>query len=115
VVVTDHKQSFLEDVVAKLIVDQLLDDEVHSRFEVQRVVCLEPEFLDNLSVIIREGPFENLVNMSFLNCLIEFRIQALLDDVARKFELAQSDEILGNLLENAFVSILVLQLEDVLH
>ena len=30
VVVTDYKQSFLKDVISKLVVDQLLNDKIHS-------------------------------------------------------------------------------------
>jgi len=33
-------------------------------------------------IIIWEGALENLINMSFLNGFIEFRIQTLLDDIA---------------------------------
>lgn len=45
----------------------------------------------------------------------KFGVEALLDDVARELELAQSDEVLGNLLENALVFLLVLKLDHVLH
>lgn len=45
----------------------------------------------------------------------KFGVEALLDDVAGELELAQSDEVLGNLLENSLVFLPVLELDHVLH
>jgi len=114
-VVADDKQCFLKDVITKLIVDQLLDDEIHSSLEIQRLSCLETKFLNYLMIIIWECTFENLINMSFLNRFIEFRIQTLLDDITRELKLTQPDEILRNLLENALVSLLIFKLQDILY
>lgn len=114
-VVADHKQSFLKNIIAKLIIDQLLDNEVHSSFEVCWFARFEAELLDYLVIVIWEGAFENLINMGFLNWFIEFWIKTFLNDIAWELELTQSDKILGNLLKNAFISLLVFQLEDVLH
>ena len=114
-VVADHKQSFLKNIIAKLIIDQLLDNEVHSGFEVCWFARFEAELLDYLVIVIWEGAFENLINMGFLNWFIEFWIKTFLNDIAWELELTQSDKILGNLLKNAFISLLVFQLEDVLH
>jgi hypothetical protein len=114
-VVADDKQCFLKDVITKLIVDQLLDDEIHSSLEIQRLSCLETKFLNYLMIIIWECTFEDLINMSFLNRFIEFRIQTLLDDITRELKLTQPDEILRNLLENALVSLLIFKLQDILY
>ena len=59
VVVLDGSQCFLENVVAKLVVDQALHDKVHSGLQSLR----ETESLYNLTVIILESPFENFVNV----------------------------------------------------
>jgi hypothetical protein len=80
-VIADHKQRFLQDVVTKLVIDQLLNDEIHSSLEVQRFAGFETKLLDDLVIVVWEGAFENLINMSLLNGLVEFGIQALLDDI----------------------------------
>ena len=109
-VVANHEQRFLQNVIAKLVVDQLLNDEIHSSLKVQRFAGFETKLLNDLVIIVWEGAFENLVNMSLLNGLIEFRIQTLLDDITWELKLTQSDEVFGNFLENAFVSFFIFKL-----
>ena len=59
VIVLDDSKSFLENIVAKLVVDQALHDEVHSRLQ----SFGEAESLHDLTVIILESPLENFVDV----------------------------------------------------
>lgn len=53
--------------------------------------------------------------MSILPRPVQLRIETLLNDIAWKFQLTQSNEVFGNLLENALISLFILQLQNVLH
>lgn len=58
-------QGSLQDVVAELVVDKLLDDEVDSLLQVLRLLALVAELLYDLVIIIWEGTSEDLVDMWF--------------------------------------------------
>jgi len=64
--IADNKQSLLKHIVAELVVDELLDDEVHSGLEVLGLLGLAAELFHNLLVVIWEVAFEYFVNMSLL-------------------------------------------------
>ena len=106
----------MEDVVAELVVDELLDDEMHSGLEVLGLLGLVTKLLDDLLVILGEVSFEDLVNVSFggLPGGGILGLEADLDDVAGELELAESDEVSGNLLDDEPILLLVLELEDIL-
>lgn len=76
------------------------------------------EFLDDLEVIVWESSFEDLVDVGFGIDLVVVRahlgVETLFDDVAGELQLAQSDEVFGNLLEDLLVLLPVFQLDDVL-
>jgi len=65
-VITNNEQSFLEDIVAKLVVNQFLNYEVHPILKILGLVGFEPQFLDYLVVVIWKRAFENLVNVRLL-------------------------------------------------
>jgi len=67
-----------------------------------------------LIIVVGECSFENFVNVGFLSLFVQLGIEALLNDIARELELAESDEVFGDLLEDAFVSFFIFQFEDVL-
>ena len=106
----------MEDVVAELVVDQLLDDEMHSGLEVLGLLGLVAKLLDDLLVVLGEVAFEDLVDVSFGGVPGGgiLGLEADLDDVAGELELAESDEVSGDLLDDEPVLLLVLELEDVL-
>ena len=56
----------MKHIVAELVVDELLDDEVHSGLEVLGLLGLAAELFHNLLVVIWEVAFEYFVNMSLL-------------------------------------------------
>ena len=118
-VATHDFQGALQDVVAELIVDKLLHDEVNSLLEVLRLLCLVAKFFDDFVVVIWEGSLEDLVDVGLgLDSVLKvahLRVQALLDNVAGELELAQSDEVLGNLSEDSLVLLFILKLDHVLY
>lgn len=80
-------QGSLQDVVAELVVDKLLDDEVDSLLEVLGLLALEAELLYDLVIIIWEGTSEDLVDMwlglrSILLSIAHLGVEALLNDIA---------------------------------
>ena len=60
--VLDRQQSLLDHIVAKLVVDQLLDDEVHSLLEANLIAQLA----DDLLVVLREQALEDALDVSLL-------------------------------------------------
>lgn len=107
----DRVQSFLQDIVAKLVVYQLLDDEVHSSF---KVIFVSSQFGLNGKVILRKASLENLFNVSLLPDL-ETLIQAFFNNIAREFKLTESDEVFGYQREDAFVFGSIVQLDHILN
>lgn len=109
----------LEDIVAELVVNQLLDDETHSFFQVFGLLCFVSELLYYLEVVIGESSLEDLIDVRFVRrgivCAAHFGIKTFLDNIGGKFKLAKSDEIFGNLLEYLFVLLPVLELYHVLN
>lgn len=63
VLVADDEESLLKHIVAKLVVDELLYDEVHSGLEVLGLLGLVAELLHNLLVVIWEVAFEYFVDV----------------------------------------------------
>lgn len=63
--IADDEQSLLKHIVAELVVDKLLDDEVHSGLEVLGLLGLAAELFHDLLVIIWKVTFEYFVDMGF--------------------------------------------------
>jgi hypothetical protein len=55
----------LKHIVAELVVDELLDDEVYSGLEVLGLLGLAAELFHNLLVVIGKVTFEYFVDMGF--------------------------------------------------
>jgi hypothetical protein len=113
-VITDYQESFLENIVAKLVIDELLDNKVYSGLQVLRLLSSESKLLNKLLIIARKGTLEDLVNMCF-SLIWLLGIKALFDDITGKLELTQSDEVFGDLSEDSLVSMGILKLENVLN
>jgi len=107
--VAHRPEGSLQDVVAELVVDQFLDNKGSSGFG---VLAFGAKFLQNLAVVLLEGAFENLFEVAALSALAGF--DALFDDIAGELELAEPDEVLGDLADDSFVFVLVVELEHVL-
>lgn len=74
----------MKHIVTKLIIDQLLDDEVDSELDVPRLGGVESELSNDLLIVsIREGTLEDLIDVGLSVVLVEghFGVKTLLDDV----------------------------------
>ena len=60
---SDNLESLLEHIVSKLIVDKFLDDEADARFEALGSLALVAELVDDLHVVLFQGPSEYLVDV----------------------------------------------------
>ena len=63
--IADDEQSLLKHIVAELVVDELLDDEVYSGLEVLGLLGLAAELFHKLLVVIWKVTFEYFVDMGF--------------------------------------------------
>jgi len=70
-----------------------------------------------LSVVILERTLENLIDvwLGAVAAALQFGVKTFLNDVARKFKLTESDEILCNLLKDLLILLSVFKLNDVLN
>jgi hypothetical protein len=74
-VIAINEQCFLHNLIEKLVLDKLLNDEIHSNLNVKRFKGFETNLLnDEVIIIVREGVFENFIGVSLLNGFTEFRI-----------------------------------------
>jgi len=104
-IVTNWGERLLENVISELIVDKLLNDEAYPCFQICAIFV--SKLSQNLDIVLWEGSLEHLFNMG-LGAQLEAGIKALLDDVAGELELAETDEVLGDLAEDHFVLDLVI-------
>jgi hypothetical protein len=102
--ILNHIECLLKHIVAKLVIDQALDDKLNSGFKNLGVTqCLEQLF-----IVVWESSFEDSVDVMVTTT------EALLNDVGRELELGQTDEVFGDLLEDQLIFALVTKLQDVL-
>lgn len=106
--VCDQGDRPLQNIVAILVVDKPGDDLSDAELATPGLVSQLP---DQGLVVPVVGSLEDLVDLlGGLGCL-----QALFDNVRREFELAQSDEISRNEIQNLVVPKLILKLQHVLN
>ena len=77
-IVLNDPKCFLKNVVAKLVVDQALHDEVNAGLQGLRAT----QGLHQLAIIVLEGPFEDLVDV------VVPTVQAFFNHVGGEFQLA---------------------------
>lgn len=95
-----------------------MHNEAYPLLQILRLLRLEAKFLDDLVVIIWESALEDLVDVRLAVLAVfraHFRIKALLNHVAGKLQLTQSDEVFGNLLEDSLILISVFKFDHVLY
>ena len=63
--IADDEESLLKHIVAELVVDELLDDEVYSGLEVLGLLGLAAQIFHNLLVVIWEVAFKYFVDVRF--------------------------------------------------
>ena len=114
--ISNHVNGSLEDVVAELIVYELLYNELDSDLEILGLRSVEAKLLDDCVVIIWEGSVEDLVDavLSRVITVLVLLLQVHLNYVAGEFQLAQSDEVFGDLFYYLFVFSFIFQLKHVL-
>lgn len=72
---------------------------------------LESKISHQVLVVPKVGAFEDLVDL--ISSLI--RLEALFNDIRRKFELTETDEISSDEVEDLVIAGIVLELEHILH
>ena len=95
-----------------------MDNKIDSKLDVFRLGGVVAELSDDLLVVsVGEGPLENLVDVWLAVVLVESHlgVQAFLNDVGGELELRKSDEVLGDLSEDLFILLPVLELEYILN
>lgn len=105
VVIRDDIECFLQNIVAKLVVDETLNNEMNPRLERLGL----PESLHQLSVIVFESALEYLLNVMVA------AVKAFFNHVGGELQLTQANEVFCNLPENLFVFGLVAKFEYVLN
>lgn len=95
-----------------------MDNKIDSKLDVFRLGGVVAELSDDLLIVsVGEGSLENLVDVWLAVVLVESHlgVQALLNDVGGELELRKSDEVLGDLSEDLFILLPVLELEYILN
>ena len=95
-----------------------MDNKIDSKLDVFRLGGVVAELSDDLLIVsVWEGSLENLVDVWLAVVLVESHlgVQALLNDVGGELELRKSDEVLGDLSEDLFILLPVLELEYILN
>ena len=95
-----------------------MDNQIDSKLDVFRLGGVVAELSDDLLIVsVGEGSLQNLVDVWLAVVLVESHlgVQALLNDVGGEFELRKSDEVLGDLSEDLFILLPVLELEYILN
>ena len=96
-------------VVAKLMEDQLVHEHVHSELLV--LALCRAHLGNHRCIILFEGPPEDHVDRR----LLKLALKALLDYVGGELELAQTDEIRSDHLEDLIIPTCVVELQNVLY
>jgi hypothetical protein len=102
------RDSLLKHIVAKLMSDKALDDEVHADGAGTRLIA---ELAHDDLVVPEVGALEDLVDLD--TSLVG--LQALLDNVRRELELAESHEVTSNEVEDLVIAQVALELEHILN
>ena len=95
-----------------------MDNKIDSKLDVFRLGGVVAELSDDLLIVsVGEGSLQNLVDVWLAVVLVESHlgVQALLNDVGGELELRKSDEVLGDLSEDLFILLPVLELEYILN
>ncbi len=106
--VSHNSNGLLEDIVSELVGNQAR----HNGLDAQEPVSgLESKISHQVLVIPKVGALEDLVDL--ISSLI--RLEALFNDIRRKFELTETDEIASDEVEDLVIAGIVLELEHILH
>ncbi len=106
--VSHNSNGLLEDIVSELVGNQARHNGLDAQEPVSR---LESKISHQVLVVPKVGALEDLVDL--ISSLI--RLEALFNDIRRKFELTETDEITSDEIEDLVIAGIVLELEHILH